>query len=245
MLKNYFTLFFILALLGTKVYSQPQLDKEKKKTGLTPDSWSLQFGVANNFSLTSFGGTLITAKKHYSRSKAVRIGFIINGRLSDINREQNQIINDILTKNKSSGNNKFLAISFKTLFLNYSTNKGRLNPYWGLGPDIRIDLSKSDNAQSSNLKTETWTWSGAIGVEGVLGMELLLNPNISVFAEYSLSALFRYTKTNHTTKGPGFKRETHMVRKDFIINFPVNTPGRASRTGSSPSTVRFGLSAYF
>lgn len=237
MFKNYFILFLTFILLATKVYSQPQ-----QKENLTAGSWSLQFGVANNFSLSSFGGTLITAKKHYSKSKAFRAGFIINGRLIDVNDEQSHISNDVLTTNKSSGNQKLLNISLKTLFLNYSTNQRRLNPYWGIGPNFEINLSKSNNNQSSNFKTENWTWSGAIGVEGVLGMEWFLNSNISIFAEYSLSALFRYTKTNGKTTGTGFKGETNSVRKDFIINFPVNV---SKRVKSSPNTVRFGLSAYF
>lgn len=250
--KNQLMLLLIFAMLATNVCSQ--ILQEVDNTGLSADSWSLQFGVAGNLSLFSFDGTLITAKKHFSNSKAIRFGSIISGSLSHTDYEQRQPGNEVLVQRKNSDIRKLLNISLKTIFLSYSCQRGRLKPYWGIGPDIQIAFSKQDFEFEYNDRSETREWSGTIGLEGLLGFEWSLNSNIGVFAEYSIGTLFRYTKTTNRRIRPGFKVKYGSVTKEFLIKTPAfvsggRSPsrGRGRRTvpNSNPSTVRFGLSAYF
>jgi hypothetical protein len=46
---------------------------------LERSTWSLQFQISNNFTLSSFQGSVISAKYHFSKQRAFRFGSAISG----------------------------------------------------------------------------------------------------------------------------------------------------------------------
>src|SRR5271157_4544368 len=70
--------FLFLISMSMYFCSQAQ-DASSECNSLKEGAWALQFGIASNFTLTSFQGTTIAAKYQLSEKNAIRGGLTING----------------------------------------------------------------------------------------------------------------------------------------------------------------------
>ncbi|HET6569365.1 MAG TPA: hypothetical protein VFG50_15460 [Rhodothermales bacterium] len=178
----------------------PALAQEKPATSLRNGAWALQFGVSQNFTLTSFEGSTISAKHHASDNSAWRYGLTLNGEFGS-----QGAASDESPDSKSKDNHQRLALSI--VYISYPDVIERpldvVHLYWGIGPNVSFSRSRSQDAAGSSIMT---TQGLGAGLGGLIGAEWFVAPRISLTAEYG-SAL-RYERNATTIKpddvyGPG------------------------------------------
>ena len=74
------SLFLILLLIGVQL-----VVAQEPESGTTDPakSWALEFQINENFSLSSFQGSTISAKYHFSPKRAMRFGISLSGSIQD------------------------------------------------------------------------------------------------------------------------------------------------------------------
>lgn len=75
---------------GTVYAQTDELPKIDTKNSLLKGAWALQFQINNNFSVSSFQGSTLSAKRHFSNKKAMRFGVSLSGSISE--QDQSSII---------------------------------------------------------------------------------------------------------------------------------------------------------
>ncbi len=210
--------------------------------GLHKGSWALQFAIVNDFQLKDFQGATISIKRHYSESRAIRLGLALsessnNYHTSEVFIEEpdyrNESIND--------QNNDRQGVGVYLQYIMYPTTHSNIHPYWGLGPHLGYSRDKTvihnrlidgydptiretvdDNIQKS------WT----LGLSSIMGVEWFAGKNISLTAEYGILADYIWSK-NVSTRiyYPGSQRRTSETKRNSF--------------SFSGTAVKFGLAAYF
>lgn len=232
MIPKYLFPFALIFLTIVNLHAQEE--KPKSENGLKAGSWSLQFSINNNFNLSSFEGTVISAKKHFSDKKAIRFGVTLNGSTRNSSVENEDFSADTLAnRNEKTDKLDGFNFGFNSHFMYYPSPQNAINIYWGVGPTLQLVLSKSeairevlDNESQTNERKKT---SISVGLSSVLGVEWFASKNISFIAEYGLQASYQYTKDEQSSDSSN--RRTSINRlKTFNI---------------SRDAVKFGLSVYF
>lgn len=219
------TFCFLLVSFGS---AETKYDLDGKK--------AFQFGITNNFNLKDFQGGTVSFKKHYSNSKAWRLGLDLDfGFHTD---EGFSSTNDTVRSIRdNSDNSQNINLRIQRLF--YQNRTSRVKPFLGIGPMFgfrhSIGTITDESPIYENIRESTsTTYSWSLGITGLAGIEWFASPNISLLAEYSTDLAYKYRK---------HKLETKYIRPDN---------GRTS-TGETtykdlnfdPVYVRFGLSVYF
>ena len=162
----------VLLLLGlgavatTPVWAQDSAGPEGLP--LQEGVWALQFGVGQNFTLNSFLGTAISAKRHTSAARAWQVGLSL--RSSVVSRETEQVSSSTEDRQNVEVTARYLAYP-----LLGEQDSESIQLYLGAGPSI-------DFRRVSEEAVTDWEWG--IGVSGTIGAEWFVHPRISLDGAY-------------------------------------------------------------
>ena len=243
MMKN--NISFLIPLILTSFGFQVLFSQETKDStsnSLEEGSWSLQFQISNNFTLSSFQGSNFSAKKHLSPNSALRFGIglsIYSGNRED---EINEYSFQNITK-ELEDEIKSTFVNINCYYIYYPSPRKPLNVYFGGGPLFSLthneDNSKSDEVEQDTIlykldrKTEAQGWG--IGAAGLIGVEWFLTKQISIHSEYGSSIL--YLKEERTS--------TEIWESSL---YDPNREERKTKTDQirfRSDNVKFGISVYF
>ena len=240
--KRYFHIF-ILSM--TICFSSLAQNQSPDSTSLREGALALQFGIAGNFTLTSFQGTTISMKYQLSSKNAIRGGITLGGRTNDGSNTvsgsyADTSIGSISGKNSSSSQN----ISFTIQYLKYLNPNGPVHFYTAIGPSVLYSYSKSnsDNPYSgeSYLYRDIYSSSSTqwgIGATVSAGVEWFPSRWFSLRAEYGESLQYQWGSSTSTS--------------DYTYTTSARVPSHYESSGTSKgwslgsSSVSFGLSVYW
>ena len=205
------TVVFILQLIPSiPTYAQSSGDDA------IDDSWALQFQVTENFTLGSFQGPLLSAKRQYDPRRAFRFGIGLRARINQQSRENDP------SEIESDGSRQSLLVQAQ--WVRYPVAEGPVRAYWGIGPVVdffrRVENESTTEVGDSRLMIE----GGAIGL---LGAEWFVRPQISLIAEYRAGLTYTWRQQKQTAGGT----ETNRLR--------------TSELSLGSRGVLFGVSVYF
>jgi hypothetical protein len=168
-------------------------DSEAAKEALRKGSWSLQFGVGQNFTLTQFQGATISVKRHYSPNSALRAGVTTNF--------SHNVQKDLRTKSELDVNQFGMDISLEYLY--YFTPGRRVTAFVGSGPRfglVRRTQEVPKDYVASHLADHLAYKEWSLGANLLFGAEWFVTHGIALFAEYDMS--FGYTSKVNKTSDP-------------------------------------------
>jgi hypothetical protein len=214
--------------------NEPQ--KTNAENSLVKGAWALQFQINNNFSLSSFQGSTLSAKRHFSDKKAVRFGVSLSGSFSD----QDQISGAPGTVGpKAELDENSQGIGINTQFVIYPSPDKSVNFFFGAGPVLQFSRSSQTSTSSNNSlttrnKIKFTAWSR--GITGILGVEWFAIRNISFIAEYGSTLGYNSTSQTDTV-------EQKTDTSGYIVTNELKRNSKGLQLG--PGLVKFGVSVYF
>lgn len=189
-----FSLIVVL-LLASNIYSQQENLKEES----SEDLWALQFQIASNFTLTTFGGSTLSLKRKLSDCTSLRFGLGINSAIFDSDIEVYPTPSNGINRGTNNNETKF-GLDISALYLWNTENKNNISAYYGLGPLVGFSYSKTKTENFTvfadtrvNVWQTTTINSLAIGSIGVLGVEWFVKENISLVGEYGAALTYNYS----------------------------------------------------
>ena len=234
----YFYIFVIIIMvyftnLGI-VFGQTSLNqKSKSKNSLLENSWSIQFQINNNFTLTSFQGSTISLKKHMSPNRAFRMGISLEGRYlnSDFDRPSSSPT-EVIDNNQN--------ISFDIQYTIYLHPEKRNTLFWGFGPTFQFSrkhrvqdrFTDQDNEIIRDKHTDK---NFSTGILGMLGVEWFLTEKISLLSEYSSSLVYLKSSEKRTNE-----RKSGSNSFEILVEQKINGKGVVL----SSNSVKFGISQF-
>ncbi|MBN1407076.1 MAG: outer membrane beta-barrel protein [Calditrichaceae bacterium] len=211
-----------------------------KINSLYAGSKSIQFRITSNLTLSDFNGGNISAKYHLSNKKAVRIGVTLDAGKSESDNKKISGGEEF----KDDNSNEFL-IGIDAQYLYFPKINNRVTLFIGVGPEFsyqyyegkgELSVYKVDTlsfiTNSSNKRAEY-----NIGISLIAGVEVFILKYLSIHAEYSSFAYYRY-----------YKSDSFSIT-DYTDAYQENT-GSIYHSESSSYFLRahdvlFGLSIYF
>ncbi len=199
---------FLLLLSG--VFEPPTVLCQEQFTdtsALRAGSWSLQFGVGSNFTLTSFQGATIAAKYHLSGTSALRAGITVNGSNDQSTSLTTTDLADTLsTSGSQDGSSSQLSVSLNLQYLWYLNPDGLVHFYLALGPSVSYMHSASDRTGSTlntggnpaviGFTTTSRSTDWAAGLRGGAGVEWFATRWLSIQAEYAYVVDYEWTSSS-------------------------------------------------
>lgn len=178
---------------GATPTAQAQESADPEPTPLREGAWALQFDVGQNFTLDSFLGSTISAKRHTSAARAWQVGFTLGAGVTS--RETDGGSSRTENQQDVAVTARYLAYPFLG---DQETESVQL--YLGAGPLV-------DFRRASQASQTAWQWG--IGVSGTIGAEWFVHPRISLNGAYE--SVLRYGRERvETEDGPG--RTTNRFR---------------------------------
>jgi hypothetical protein len=172
----------VLSVLSSSLgYSQEQ----KNNNSLEAGAWSLQFKITDNFSLSTFTGSLVSLKRHFSPRSALRVGIGLSALQTDSEGE----FSDPDTVFTDVGESSFTGVQVDLQYVRYTNPESRGSLFWGIGPTFQY--SKSDamiDYGGDTVDSRRRRWS--IGIIASLGVEWFPTKVIGIHAEYGLQGLY-------------------------------------------------------
>jgi opacity protein-like surface antigen len=213
------------------------------------DAWTMEFGIASNFTLSTFQGTAISVSRYISDYQKIRIGISTSLTSSTNTRQELNFYADTLAnKSNLNDNNGFNTVQLTLQYLTYASPAEQISIYFAFGPVAGITWSSYDNQQE--FTNVWWNYSKnnsgekqkqySVGLLGSCGVEWFFSERMSLHAEYALSIQYNWENYEVTSKG-----------QTTYINNPPSPSNRTERTISShswslqPRYVLFGLSVIF
>ena len=231
-MNTYIRFFKIASLLLFLLLAAVQFTLAQESESSTTDlakSWSLQFQINNNFQLSSFQGSTISAKYHLSSKHAMRFGISLSGNIQDQELDRMRMG---VQENKLDR----LSLQVRSHYLFYFPSIKKTQLYFGVGPTLEYLNNDTKTLESLSKRTrESYLWG--VGISGVLGIEWLVRENIGLLAEYGTSFLYNYSKSEDVYKQtvPGNDEYEIMDRTEQEMKaFSINS-----------LSIKFGLSVYF
>lgn len=244
--KNRILLLILVSI--TFSFSCLAQSQSSDSVSLREGSWALQFGIAGNFTLTSFQGSTIGAKYQLSENNAIRGGITINGSTNDGPNSFSGSIGDTSDGTvPGSTSTKSATVFFVLQYLWYMNPNGIVHFYAGLGPSFSYSYSynSSDNSYLYSANNQGY-WvreiyasnniQRAIGGAAVVGVEWFACQWLSLHADYNEGVQYQWRSTS-----------TNNERSSSNTNY---TPYHLDSSGStkgwtlSSSGVSFGLNIY-
>jgi hypothetical protein len=206
------------ASLAQESDAQPYRGAESMQAG----SFALQFGVQNNFNLSSFSGALVSGKYHFGERIALRFGVSASaGQVDESSQSQFEddpgVFSQFRTTERSSDD---LRMSLEAPLVFYPAPEAPVKPFLGFGPTLFLAHSESNYVQTDRTERDDLgqielrvqeevddrrTWGA--GAVGVVGAEWFATRAISFSAEYLTT--FRYERTTaEETEIDAFTRTT-------------------------------------
>lgn len=187
--------------------------------------WGLQFGIAQNFSLTSFSGGIVGLKRQCAPGRFWRLG--VGGSLEGGTGDDSFTREELLIgSSRSSGH-----LSGFSSELQYGLN-GRgerpVRPYLATGPTATLrHVSESRTVSGDVAERRINSW--ALGVLTSLGAEWNPAAWVGIHAEYGFAVEYVH-ESQHSTE---------TTSSGFTVRESATRTWRLSSRG-----VRFGLTAY-
>jgi hypothetical protein len=218
-------------------------DASAAAEALAPGSWSVQFSVQPNFTLGSYAGSTLSAKRHLGNGHALRFGVTLSGgtRSDGI---ANTTADTLATNSRSSdADGNSWTIGLGGTYLWYSQAESPIHVYGGAGPSASWSRGHDQRTQSLSsgqppniqaIDDETTSHAWQVGVAGVLGVEWLVARRVGLIAEYGSS--LSYTALEST------RNATFKTGSASTTNRDEQTSHRWDFSGSGG---RLGVSAYF
>lgn len=149
-----------------------QANAQNNDHSLAPNSKSLQFGIGQNFTLSSYSGTAFSYKRHTTSFKANRIGLSLN--------------NSFVTSkdpDAEGSENKTTAFNLNATYtwMNYTDPAADIKFYYGYGPGFGFSYDKENPAGENNSISSNGLSLSAVAYTGV---EWFFHGSISLHAEY-------------------------------------------------------------
>jgi opacity protein-like surface antigen len=215
-------ILIIIIFCSIKVYSQ-----DTSKVNSLAGKYALQFQIADNFQLTSFQGSVLSAKYHFTNSSALRLGISFYSNSDGLNEFYNYNADSLNAGQIDNTNGYVVQITIQYLY--YYSFPGNINFYLGGGPLYGKSFYKdhsesiySDTTYSSNASSNGWS----VGVDLAAGVEWFFTSNMSLSAGYGL--MYLYSTNIHAET-----QYSHTITYKFKSN------------NINADQVKFGLSIYF
>jgi Outer membrane protein beta-barrel domain len=227
--------------LFTQLHAQADTESDTTKiNSLEQGSWSVQFRISNNFTLSSFSGDNISIKYHISANNALRFGLSVNGydRLLDSNQENG-------SARKDDGKTNDFSILLRPHYLYYPVTNKNVAIFFGGGPYIYYDYNKSNTDRTYNIADTLFytendyrkTTRYYLGISIFAGVEIFILDNLSLHAEYG-SVLYY---SNYKTERTNTRDYSDPDRQNIVTIQNSKDDGYFL----SSDNVLFGISIYF
>ena len=197
--------------------------------------WALQFGISENFTLSSFQGGTISAKYHFTNNSALRFGVTLYHSNLDREYTETSVYPDTTFNSIYEDNYARYQIQFTLQYISYIETINSISMFYGGGINY---FTSPDNRESSSerkvpIESSSLDYSNyGFGVNLLIGVEWFVRSNMGITAEY----------------GSGYQYSLYeqvQVQDDIINDVRQNTRKTQTRYGLSSSTVKFGVSIYF
>ncbi len=190
--------------------------QEDGENSLVSGSRSLQFRISNNLTLTSFEGTMISAKKHFTPNSALRFGLGLDIRSGQ--EDYGAVEED----------DNLFDLELIAQYIYYTSPQAPVNLYLGTGPQLTYNRHVQDRDYEETGEDASWQYdrSWTIGLLATFGVEWFAIENISFFCEYGASIGYQSRYTEKTS-------------------YPRTQDQEITQFRLSSQTVDFGLSVYF
>ncbi len=199
---------------------------------IRPGAWALQFRVADNFTLGSFEGTVVSAKYHFSGSRAIRFGIRGDVHSSNIDDKERQTHADSVIYDASQTRKyRQRSIGLSAEYLHYSAPRERMSLFVGAGPLFSYGWTSRYDHTPAYGDQDIRGHESRLGASALIGLEWFASRSISLHAEYglSLSRSWSSGEVTTTTYAPPRRSQEKTTGRQWDLE------------GSS---VLFGLSAY-
>ena len=211
---------------------------EEGSEPLSPGSWSAQFQIDNNFTLTSFQGAVLSMKRHRSAGSAFRLGVTLRLEAAGRDGTSTETRNDTLTSEVVDGSDSDTqSFQIDIQYLIYPSPNSPAKLFLGFGPFGQFATGNSERVNflssgvSSRVRSEFTNW--AIGLSGLLGVEWFAANRISFHAEYGASV--RYYESKST-------RVAVFRTGDLFVQDNTN---ESKAVEFEAKRLLFGMSVYF
>jgi hypothetical protein len=231
-----------ICVSAASVFSQTE--EATTNNSLRDGAWALQFQVGNNFTLSSFQGTVISVKRNCSPSHAIRVGVSLSSEFSDEDRGSKSFAPDTIRESNtttSSSNSQNISLTGQYLF--YTDPEAEVNFFFGGGPAIGFSRSngKSEtvplviglNLGKTSREASSTLWS--LGISGAAGIEWFFAAKFSLHAEYDASLSYVWQKDESTQLA---------YSASGALQTRATEENHRKRLLFSGDRVRFGLSVY-
>lgn len=228
----YFTATLRCAVLAALVaLALPSASRaDGRPNSLRQGAWALQFGIADNFRLTSYEGGFFSVKRHFSDRSALRA--MVDGGFSTSDSGSGSTSSTY----HSEAEYDQWDIGLNVIYQRYLNPGADVAVYFGVGPSVSYESSTRKNTSvrvgtDSTAVTTSDQNTSRVGGMFVFGAEFFATSSISLHAEYNGS--LRYSSSESTSETKYYNNTRRKSGND--------SDGWTAGAGS----VRFGLSAYF
>jgi len=240
----------MLTISASQLGAQSEEDQSNSpKNSLQDGSWSLQFQVNSNFTLSSFQGTIFSLKRHFSEHDAVRVGLSLSVFTADNDQSGSLIRADTLYSGQTGDRSEdSQGAMINAQYLYYPNPLASINFFFGGGPIYQSNSYHTEDnlgtqfASDGSLRTTTSISdndSWGVGARALAGAEWFAMRSLSLHAEYGLSAV--YVSTTSTSTSHSHYEYASTPIYDDVINSKSTQKGWQF----NGSSVKFGLSIYF
>jgi len=233
-------LCIILAFLQTGIAQE--IEKSEKMESFEFETYSLQFRITSNFTLSQFQGSLLSFKYHFNNQNAIRFGVGLRAQNWSDLEEQDRIAEDSSYYSVEHDNNS-VSLDITTQWLHYFRPKNVIKVYLGAGPLLFYDLNKTDaknldtlnNSQVYTLYSKVDRKQYGIGISTAYGVEWFFHNHMSLLAEYGFE-IYYYQLTYETElirlwpEAPDIVEKRKSKENGWVLN---------------SSSLKFGISIYF
>ncbi|MBN2366039.1 MAG: hypothetical protein JXL67_07715 [Calditrichaeota bacterium] len=232
----------ILAIFFLNIDLFGQSGQDSTYNSLVKGSWSLQFRISSNFTLSSFLGSNISAKTHLAPKHAIRFGISLYGYERDTDKKSSTQ-NDVHESSSESQQEDRITTEISTQYLFYSRPDKRINIFYGLGPFINYSsrnferqhgpnlIDTLDAQYSTMISDESWS----MGLLFSIGIEVFFTRYLSLTGEYGTSLYYQKTNRDDKTDVLYHTGETANYQDNYdITNYYLHD-----------NAVKFGVSVYF
>ena len=243
--KIILSLFLIFSLVSNLFSQKNDSGSDTTRTnGLYDGSWSVQFRITNNFTLSSFNGANLALKYHFTKNSAIRFGVTLRTLNDDMSSDNQYTGDPDKTDENIAINRNNFEITIKPLYIYYPKIKKSVLLYLGTGPYIGYGKSKyqldSDVYNADTLLSSTHdnndNYIYSIGIAAIAGVEVFVTNYLSLHAEYGSSFYYSYSEK---------KRDRLIENSGGADNSVINTVTKRDGFSFSATSVLFGVSLYF
>ena len=235
----------ILLALGSpalpECHAQEAAEAEEEVPVRLAGRWALQFQISRDFTLRAFEAGRISAKKHLTETRAVRLGLAFDAEYAGRKEGEEERIMETGDASSEEEEHELatqeLSTSVEYLFYTRPEAARPIRFYGGGGPEVGFERTfTGDDRQTDRFEdtTEDRSTRWAAGLSGALGAEWAVHRQIGLLVEYGSTFSYRWQRRSHTEE---IRVEAELVREETR-----RTTQRGFRLDTG--RVRFGVAVY-